>query len=245
MKLTQKIALAALMLAALAACKTQYELLLESNDADAKYEAAFDLFSEGKYAKASQLFVWGLSNYRAKDYLTAETNFERFISNFPRSPFAESAEFLRLDCMFRGCYRYELDQTPTYKAITAISEYLIRHPGTEYRTVCDHMLDDLNGRLERKAFESAYLYYKMEDYMASRVALRNVLKDNAENRYREDILYYIAMSSHKYASLSVPAKQKERFLVFYDDYFNYVGEYPDTDRARELEKLYKKAKEKY
>ena len=263
MKLTQKIALAALMLAALAACKTQYELLLESNDADAKYEAAFDLFSEGKYAKASQLFeslsvitngtarddtvqyYWGLSNYRAKDYLTAETNFERFISNFPRSPFAESAEFLRLDCMFRGCYRYELDQTPTYTAITAISEYLIRHPGTEYRTVCDHMLDDLNGRLERKAFESAYLYYKMEDYMASRVALRNVLKDNAENRYREDILYYIAMSSHKYASLSVPAKQKERFLVFYDDYFNYVGEYPDTDRARELEKLYKKAKEKY
>ena len=30
-----------------------------------------------------------------------------------------------------------------------------------------------------------------------------------------------------------------------NDYFNYVGEYPDTDRARELEKLYKKAKEKY
>ncbi|MBO4671658.1 MAG: outer membrane protein assembly factor BamD [Bacteroidales bacterium] len=263
MKITTKIAAAALLLAALFACKTEYELLLESNDADAKYAAAFDLFSQGKYSKAGQLFeslsvitngtarddtvqyYWGLSNYRAKDYLTAETNFERFIANFPRSPFAESAEFLRLDCMFRGCYRYELDQTPTYKAITAISEYLIRHPNTEYRTVCDHMLDDLNERLERKAYESAYLYYKMEDYMASRVALRNVLKDNANNRYREDVLYYIAMSSYKYASMSVAAKQKERFLVFYDDYFNYVGEYPDTDRAKELEKLYKKAKEKY
>lgn len=263
MKFTSKIAVAAMLLAAVAACKSQYELLLESSDAEAKYAAAFDYFSQGKYNKASQLFeslsvitngtarddtvqyYWGLSNYRAKDYLTAETNFERFIGNFPRSPFAESAEFLRLDCMFRGCYRYELDQTPTYKAITAISEYLINHPDTEYRTVCDHMLDDLNERLERKAYESAYLYYKMEDYLASRVALRNVLKENANNRYREDILYYIAMSSHRYASMSVPAKQKERFLVFYDDYFNYVGEYPDTDRARELERLYKKAKEKY
>lgn len=258
-----KIIAAALLLLCALACKSQYELLLESNDSEAKYQAAFNYFSQGKYTKASQLFeslsvitggsarddtvqyYWGLSNYRAKDYLTAETNFERFIGNFPRSPFAESAEFLRLDCLFRGCHRYELDQTPTYKTITAISEYLMRHPDTEYRTVCDHMLDDLNGRLERKAYESAYLYYKMEDYLASRVALRNVLKDNAENRYREDILYYIAMSSYKYASMSVPAKQKERFLVFYDDYFNYIGEYPDTARSKELEKLYKKAKEKY
>ena len=31
----------------------------------------------------------------------------------------------------------------------------------------------------------------------------------------------------------------------YDDYFNYIGEYPDTDRRKELERLYTKAKEKY
>ena len=107
------------------------------------------------------------------------------------------------------------------------------------------MLDDLNERLDRKAYENAYLYYKMEDYLAARVALRNVLKDDADNRYREDILYYTAMASYKYASLSVPEKRKERFLVFYDDYFNYAGEFPETARRKELEKLYDKAKEKY
>ena len=42
----------------------------------------------------------------------------------------------------------------------------------------------------------------MEDYLASRIAFRNVLKDDAENMYREDILYYIAMSSYKYAHLT-------------------------------------------
>ena len=50
------------------------------------------------------------------------------------------------------------------------------------------MIEDLKERLDRKAFENARLYYKMEDYLAARVALRNVLKDNADNLYREDIL---------------------------------------------------------
>lgn len=252
-----------LLLAIAFACKSPYELLLEGNDVEAKYAAAFEYFGEGKYSKASQLFeslsvmtngterddtvqyYWGLSNYRSKDYYTAETNFEKFLERYPRSPFAESASFLRLDCLYRATLRYELDQTPTYKCITAINEYLIAHPDTEYREVCDRMLDDLNERLDRKAYESAYLYYKMEDYLAARVALRNVLKDNADNRYREDVLYYTAMASYHYADLSTRAKQKERFLVFYDDYFNFIGEFPESPRRAELERLYNKVKEKY
>ena len=77
------------------------------------------------------------------------------------------------------------------------------------------------------------------------IPLRNVLKDNADNRYREEVLYYTAMASYKYAELSTPAKQKERFLVFYDDYYNFIGEYPESAHRRELENLYKKVKEKY
>ena len=103
------------------------------------------------------------------------------------------------------------------------------------------MLLELNDRLDRKAYESAKLYYKMEDYLASRVALRNVLKADSENAYREDILYYIAMSSFKYASLSVPAKRRERYLTFVDDYYNFIGEIPESHYRRELDNVYNKA----
>jgi outer membrane protein assembly factor BamD len=99
----------------------------------------------------------------------------------------------------------------------------------------------LGERLYKKAYEAAKLYYKMEDYLASRVAFRNVLKDDAENMYREDILYYIAMSSYKYAFLSVPAKQKERYMEFVDDYYNFVGELPDSHYRKELDSVYAKA----
>ena len=251
-----------LALALAGACKSEYELLLEGNDADAKYAAAFDYFNQGKYSKASQLFeslsyitngterddtvqyYWGLSNYRFKDYLTAETNFEKFLTNHPRSRFAESAQFLRVDCLYKATLRYELDQTPTYKAITAISEYLMTNPDNTHQAVCNRMLADLNERLDKKAFENARLYYKMEKYKNARVALKNVLKDDADNIYREDILYYTAMSAYKYAQMSVPEKQKERYLAFIDDYYNFIGEYPDSQYRKELDGLYKKVKEK-
>lgn len=246
-------------LVAVCSCKSQYEILLNSNDVDAKYEAAFNYYNDGKYSKAASLFeslsvltngterddtvryYWGLSNYKFKDYYTAETNFEQFIESYPRSPFTSEARFLRLDCLFRSTYRYELDQTPTYKAINAISEYILEYPSNTHMKECRDMLVELNERLDRKAYEGAKLYYKMEDYLASRVAFRNVLKDDAENVYREDILYYIAMSSYKYAYLSVPAKQKERYLTFVDDYYNFVGELPESHYRKELDNVYRKA----
>lgn len=244
--------------AVMSSCKSEFEVLLEGNDADAKYEAAFDMFNRGKYAKSAQMFeslssltsgterddtvkyYWGLSNYRYKDYYTAETNFTNFLMNFPRSPFAEDARFFRIDCLYRSTLRWELDQKPSQSAISSINEYIKEYPMSPYRVVCDNMLIDLNERLDKKAFENARLYYKMEDYKAATVALRNVLKDDSENQYREDVLYYIAMASYKYASMSIEAKQKERYLVFVDDYLNFVGEYPSSAYRRELDGLYKK-----
>ena len=187
-------------------CKSEYELLLEGNDVDAKYAAAFEYFNQGKYQRASQLFeslsaltngtdrgdtvqyYWGLSNYRYRDYYTAETNFTNFIATYPLSPFAPDAGFFRIDCLYRQTLRYELDQKPTRNALSAIARYLVENPDSPYRPLCENMTTELNGRLDRKAYENARLYYKMEDYQAASVALRNVLKDNSENIYREDIL---------------------------------------------------------
>lgn len=249
-------------LAVVSSCKTEYDLLLQGNDTEAKYNAAFNYFNTGKYTRAAELFeslavltsgtarddtvqyYWGLSNYSNEDYFTAETNFTNFISNFPRSPFVESASFLRIDCMYKSTLRYELDQTPTYAAITAIGQYLQNNPTGANADICRGMLTDLDSRLDRKAYENAKIYYTMEDYKAARVALINVLKDDADNIYREEILYYSAMSSYKFADMSVPSKKRERFLTFEDDYLNFVGEFPESKYRRELDHLYSKVKER-
>ena len=250
---------ALLAIVAVSSCKSQYETLLNSNDVDMKYDAEFDYYNQGKFSRAAALFeslsvltngterddtvryYWGLSNYRYKDYFTAEANFDKFLESYPRSPFTSEARYLRLDCLFRQTLRYELDQNPTYKAMNEISAYMLEYPSSVHMQECKDMLLDLNERLDRKAYESAKLYYRMEDYLASRIAFKNVLKDDAENMYREDILYYIAMSSYKYAHESVPAKQRERYLAFVDDYLNFIGELPDSHFRKELDAVYQRA----
>ena len=249
--------LLALCLLATQSCKSQYEVLLASGDVDAKYEAAMNYYNLKKYQKAAQLFesmavltngterddtvqyYWGLSNYRYRDYYTAESNFARFIENFPRSPFASDAAFYRLDCLYRATNRWELDQMPTRTCMAAIMEFIRERPDDEHVTTCREMLADLMERLDRKDFEAGKLYYRMEDYPAARIKLQNVLKTNAENVYREDVLYYTAMSSYHYARLSVVNKQKDRYLTFVDDYLNFVGEYPESKHRSEMDRLYR------
>lgn len=258
-KVFQIFILVSLALVSLTSCKSQFDKLLNSTDDEYKYEKAFEYFNSGKYHKAAQLFesisittngtaredtvqyYWGLSNYRNMDYYTAETNFTSFMTSFPNSPFTSDATFLRVDCLYRSTLRYELDQKPTHKALAALAEYLNDFPDTPNLELCNSMIADLSERLDKKAYESAKLYYKMEDYLAARVSFKNVLKEDSDNIYREDILYYTAMSSYKYAKNSVPEKQKERYMSFVDDYLNFVGENPESIYRKELDNLYQKA----
>lgn len=257
MKFRNLIILAALV-AVSASCKSQFAIILEGNDADAKYAEGMRLFEKKQYSKAAEMFeslsiissglpmddtvhfYWGYSNYLFRDYLSAEENFDKFIDTYPTSSFFERAQFYRLDCMYRSTYRYELDQKPTYRAISAISQFILENRDSEYLPRCYEMNDDLHSRLEEKAYKSAYLYYHMEDYKAAHYALKNVLKENADNRFRPEILYYTALSAYKYAYNSVPDKQRERYLTFVDDYFNVVSEYPDSKYRRQLDPLYRR-----
>ena len=136
--MTRKLSVLLLSLLALVSCKSQYDALLASNDVDAKYKAAFDYFNQGKYQKSAAMFeslsmltsgtekddtvqyYRGLSNYRYKDFETAEGNFASFVETYPHSTFTPEALFLRLDCLYRATYRYELDQAPTRTAMQAI-----------------------------------------------------------------------------------------------------------------------------
>ena len=142
---------------------------------------------------------------------------------------------------YESTLRYELDQTPTRKAMVVISEFMYDNPGSDYYPKCQEIMADLVERLDKKSLESAKLYYKMEDYKAAHYALRNVLKDNADNQYREEVLYYTALASYHYALNSVREKQKDRFLSFIDDYLNFISEYPESDKCKELEGLYNRA----
>ena len=256
-----RLTLRKIIIAVSAPCSSEFDKLLASYDVPVKYKAAFEYFDAEKYNRAAELFeslslstrgtaqddtvqyYWALSNYKFKDYVTAESNFTQFLSVFPSSPFTVEAEFIRIDCLFRMSHRYELDQTPTHKCLLYVDRFMIERNQPEnekYLEPCRKMQADLNERLDKKAYEAAHLYYHMDDYLAAHYALKNVLKEDADNIYREDILYYTCMSAYKYAANSIEEKQKERYMTFMDDYYQFVSEYPESKKVKELEALYAK-----
>jgi outer membrane protein assembly factor BamD len=254
-----KTAIALAIIAFTTSCKSEFEALRNSRDVNEQYRGAFRYYEAGKYLKAADLFdqllvatngtpqddtvqfYLGMSNFKLGDYVIAEANFDRFVSVFPRSPFTEEAKYLRIECLYRSTYRYELDQLPSFKAMAAIDVFLYEYPNSKYLKQMRDMLVDLQERLDKKSFESAKIYYTIEDYKAAAYALKNVLKDNSENQYREDIMYYIVAANYHYADKSIPEKQKERFLLFVDEYYNFISEFPDSKMRKEVDGMFEKA----
>lgn len=248
-----------LLFAIFAGCVGQYESLLNGSDHDLKYAKAMEYYNAKKYTRAKDLFeriiminrgsprddtvqyYLGLSLYYSGDFLEAEPTFDRFTQIFPRSPFTEKARFLRIDCLMDMSFRWELDQMPTHKAISVINEFLYDYPSSTYFNRCNELLDELRERLERKSYEAAKIYYKIEDYRAAAFALRNVLRDNPDNRYREEIMYYIVASNYKYAINSVQYRQRERFITVIDEYYNFISDYPESKYSNELNVMFKRA----
>ena len=243
----------------LSGCKSYYESLFRTQDLDERFRGAMYFYDKGKFRKAAALFESmlflsqgtdkedsvqfynAMSNYRYGDYITAEANFNKFLEVFPRSTMSEEARFLRIKCLYEGTYRWELDQVPTQKAMATIAEFMYDNPRSEYYDVCKAMMEEFGERLDRKSYEAAKLYYNMKDYKSSHYALKTVLRDNSDNRYREEILYYTAMSSYRYAFNSIREKQKERYMTFIDDYYNFIGEYPKAQERRELDRMFVRA----
>ncbi|MDR3351021.1 MAG: outer membrane protein assembly factor BamD [Prevotellaceae bacterium] len=237
------------------ACTTQYDKILKSADYELKYRAAKDYYRLGKYERAAALFDQAAMFYRgtrqddslhfllAKSYYlwgdiyTAEYYFEQFRNTFPRSPFVEEATLLRINCLYKQTHRYELDQTPTYKVLSAIEEFLYTFPATPYKEECLEKKEILSQRLDEKQYEAAKLYYHIENYKSATTALRTTLKDHPDSRYREEILYLLVASAYKYAENSFQYLQKDRFQAVIDEYYNFISEFPDSKYRKEVNRM--------
>ncbi len=199
------------------------------------------LFYRGTPRDDSVNFFLAKSYYLDGDVYAAAHYFDQFRQTFPRSPFTEEAYYLRCESMYDMTYRPSLDPKPTNQALSAITEFLYLYPSTQWRKEVQVMQDDLSGRLDAKAYNSAALYYKIEEYKAAVMALKTTLKDNPNTIYREDILYLILASSYQLAKNSIVEKQRDRYQSVIDEYYNVVSEFPDTKHKKDADDMHEEA----
>lgn len=241
---------------------SKHSRVLKSGDNELKYEVAVDLYEKGDYYRAIQLFDQLIAIYRGtdrieninyyyancyyqqEDYLLASYYFKRFAQNYPNSPRAEECMFLNAYCYYLDSPRYSLDQTNTYEAIKEMQLFINLYPESERIPECNEIIDELRGKLERKAIEIGIQYYKTKHYKAAITALENVLDEFPDSDNREEILFFIMKSYYFYAINSVNEKKEERYQQAIEVYNDIMYLFPDTRYQREMNSMHKNAMDK-
>jgi outer membrane protein assembly factor BamD len=255
MKLRYNIFLIVLVL--LSSCG-EYEKILKSTDYDLKKTKAKEYYDAGEYVKSTELLTQILPRYRAsaeaedlnwmnaqsyygmKDYVMAGSYFKSFVDQFPFGKHAEEANFMAAMCDYKDSPRPELDQESTHNAIEGFKIFNNRFPNSTRVEESNKYIKELQENLVEKSYLSARLYYDRKEYKASVVALSNSLKEYADTKYREEMMFLKLNSLYMYAEKSLYTKQKERYQNTLDDYYSFMEEFPKSKYSKDVNNIFQK-----
>ncbi len=234
----------------------EYEKLLKGRDYKKKYETGVSLYEEGEFVKAGTLFdqvsnifrgttkadtvkyYQAKSYYGQRDYMMAGHYFSELSTTYPNSNYLEEADFMMAYCFYKQSPRPELDQDNTFRAITAMQMFLIKYPNSDKLNECQEIIVEMSDKLVEKSFISAKLYYDLGYYKSAILALRNSIIEYPDTKYREELMFLILKSSYLLADKSIPSKQKERYQAALDEYYSFIGEFPDGTHSKEAKRIY-------
>lgn len=239
----------------------EYEKLLKSRDFQKKYTMAVTLYEEGEFVKAGTLFdqvsniyrgttkadtvkyYQAKSYYGQRDYTMAGHYFSELSTTYANSVYLEEADYMIAYCYYKQSPRPQLDQDNTYRAITAMQMFMAKYPVSERLNQCQEIIVEMSDKLVEKSFISAKLYYDLGYFKSAILALRNSLIEYPETRYREELMFMILKSSYLLADGSIPSKQRERFQATVDEYYSFIGEFPEGPHSREATRMYDNSNE--
>ena len=240
----------------LGACSS-YQKLLKSTDINQRYTAAIEYYEKKQdYYRSGTLleplipllrgrpeaekaeFYFANTNYRQRNYTLSAYYFDQFAATHPTSPFVEEAEFMHAKSLFKDSPEFELDQTNTIAAIEAIQEFLNRRPESKFRPEAEAMSNELQKKLEVKAFESAKLYHALRYYQSAVVALTTFQQQFPSSGYGEQTAFLKVDAQYNLAKESVEEKQRERYLETVAFYQAFVDAFPQSKNLKEAERMY-------
>ena len=224
----------------------EFQKLLRNEDIKVKYEMAEKYYENEEWRRASTLFEQIQPQYRGKpqgeritffyansllnrnNYVLAAFQFESFVKSYPISQKVEEAAFLAAYCYYKQSPRHSLDQDETRTAIEKLQNFINFYPFSEKLAEANDLIQELNAKLEYKAFEIAKQYNTIRDYTSAIKVLNSFIADYPGTLYKEDALYYLFDSSYQLAINSIPEKRLERLNNAVKVYDELINDYPDT-----------------
>ena len=239
---------------------SEYQRVLKEEDIAAKFKMGTALYDAGKYEKANRLFLQIVPKYRGKpqaeklmymhskafyetkDYFSANYRMERFVEAYPKSERVDEIAFLAAKSYYKLSPVYAKDQTETADAIVKLQDFINRYPDSEFFDQANALVQELDAKLEKKAYEIALQYHTTgpfhRDYNSAITAFDNFLEKFPGTKYKEDALFYKFDSAYQLAVNSVPWKQAERTEKAITFYKNFIRFFPETKYSEQVESMH-------
>ncbi|HUN66777.1 MAG TPA: outer membrane protein assembly factor BamD [Bacteroidota bacterium] len=153
--------------------------------------AEFDVirlqFPGSTIADQAQYYL-GQSHFHLDEFLLAAEEFQQLKRNMPASPLVPSAQYYIALCYYNLAPKSQLDQSYTSRAIDEFQSFIEYYPKNEHVQEAEDKINELNGRLAKKLFDSAELYMKMGSYQAAVMYYTSVVEKYHDTQYAEPAL---------------------------------------------------------
>lgn len=239
-------------------CNKTYEKAMKSKEPEFILNAADELYDSEKWPYAIELYQKVSSayagtqqaehiNYRSayanfydKNYVLSARQFKNFYTANLRSEKAEEALFMSAYSYYMGSPKYNLDQTNTYEAIRELQGFIDAYPTSNRVKDANKYINELQQKLERKAFEIAQSYHKTLKFQAASVSFANFLDDFPDSKLREEAFMYMLRARAELGLQSVFSKKENRLKDALTTYRLFTQTYPNSKFSKEANDLHQK-----
>lgn len=236
----------------------------KSTDVMEKYSYAKKYYNIGKYSWAAALldevapylkgtthgeqalYLQAQSHYALKNYQEAQLIFQQYYTSYPNGEYVELARFYSGYGLAQNIPDPRLDQSKTYEAMKELQLFLDYYPQHERAEEAKLLLFELQENLALKEVLSAKLYYDLGNYIFNNyesciITARNAMKAYPYSEHKEEMHYYVVASLYEIAKNSVVEKQQARLRDLRDEYYNFINEFPNGKRRKDVDKFFEYA----
>lgn len=238
---------------------SKFRKIQKNPDWKIRYDAAVKYYERGErgdYLKAAVLFeellplirgtaeaekaqfYFAYSQFHQRLFIQSAYHFKSFYETYSRSEFAQESMYMHAYSLFLDSPVQELDQTSSIEAVQAMQNFINKFPDSEYNEQASNTIDELQKKLELKAYSNAKLYGKVRQYNSAVIAFENFYKDFPDSKLNEEIFYLQIEAQHNYAKASIYTKQKERYQKTLEYYLAFLEKYPESKYLKEAQKFY-------
>jgi len=201
---------------------------------DEDYEVALQEFQSillqynGTSVNDDAQYYLGMTYFKKREFLLAAYEFSKLIKDIPASTFVPDAQFMLANCYYELSPPYQLDQAYTKKAIEELQAFIDFFPLSPKVDEAEAKIQEMNLKLAEKAFQSAYIYDRMDYTRAAIKYYQIVFETYHDTEWAPEALFN---------KIEVENERGDMKRQVLRDIGIFLAKYPDHEEARYLQKL--------